>query len=46
MICKGFKGDANRTSIVPDSFSRTMATLVIMAQISISTIPITPGTKL
>ena len=39
-------GDTNRTSIVPVSFSRTMEMEVIIAQISISINPITPGTKL
>ena len=46
MMCSGFMGEARSTSMVPVSFSRTMATDVIMAQMSISTRPITPGTKL
>ena len=46
MIKIGRMGDTNRTSIVPVSFSRTMEMEVIIAQISISISPITPGTKL
>ena len=42
----GRMGDASSTSMVPFSFSRTMAMAVIMAQISMKIIPITPGTKL
>lgn len=46
MIKIGRMGDTNRTSIVPVSFSRTMEMEVIIAQISISINPITPGTKI
>ena len=42
----GRTGETSNTSIVPISFSRTMETDVIMAQISIRIKPITPGTKL
>lgn len=35
MIHDGGRGDASSNSIVPVSFSRTMAVLLIMAQISI-----------
>lgn len=46
MIHAGGRGEANSTSMVPLSFSRTMAILLIMAQISIRIMPMTPGTKL
>ena len=46
MMHAGDSGDANSTSMVPVSFSRTMATLLIITQTSIKTMPITPGTKL
>src|SRR5574344_2469469 len=46
IIIIGFIGETNNTSIVPRSFSFTMLTEVIMAQISMSNIPIIPGTKL
>ena len=43
---KGRTGDTNSTSIVPFSFSRTIEIEVIMAQISINSIPMMAGTKL
>lgn len=46
MTRAGFKGDMSSTSILPCSFSRTMETLVIIAQISIKISPSKPGTKL
>ena len=46
MMKIGRMGDTSSTSIVPVSFSRTMEMAVIMAQMSISISPITPGTKL
>lgn len=39
-------GEASNTSMLPVSFSRTIDTEVIMAQMSSKIIPITPGTKL
>ena len=42
----GRTGDTSSTSIVPRSFSRTMLIEVIMAQISISNMPMMAGTKL
>ena len=42
---RGRTGDTNSTSIVPSSFSRVMATEVIIAEISIRMITMTPGTK-
>ena len=46
MIIIGLIGEVSSTSIEPVSFSRTIATAVIIAQISIRIKPITPGTKL
>ena len=46
MIYNGLNGDTNNTSMVPNSFSFTMATDVIMVHTSINTKAITPGTKL
>ena len=46
MMQAGGRGDPRSTSMVPLSFSRTMAMLLIMAQISNRIMPITPGTKL
>ena len=46
MMWIGRIGEASRISMVPVSFSRTIETLVIIAQMSINTTPITPGTKL
>ena len=46
MICIGFKGDARRISIVPDSFSRVMVMAVIIADMSIRITAISPGMKL
>ena len=46
MIMKGLTGEVSSTSIDPLSFSLTMATAVIMAQISMRIRPMTPGTKL
>src|SRR4249920_3572120 len=42
----GRMGDTSKTSIVPISFSLTIATAVIKTQTSINTMAITPGTKL
>src|SRR6218665_1713709 len=46
MIFKGCSGDTSMISIVPVSFSFTIVTAVIIVQINISTMAITPGTKL
>ena len=46
MISSGRVGDTSSTSIVPLSFSRTMEMEVIMAQTSMSNIPMMAGTKL
>ena len=46
IIIKGLIGLTKSTSIVPRSFSLTMLMLVIIAQISIKSIPMIPGTKL
>ena len=46
MMHAGDSGDAKSTSIVPVSFSRTIDTLLIITHTSMSTMPITPGTKL
>ena len=46
MIISGRVGDTSSTSIVPLSFSRTMEMEVIMAQTSMSSIPMMAGTKL
>jgi len=46
MIHIGLTGDTRRISIVPISFSRTMDTEVIRAQIRMKMSPIMPGTKL
>ena len=46
MIHIGRTGDTNNTSIVPVSFSLTIDTEVIMAQIKIKINPMIPGTKL
>src|SRR6478735_5982331 len=45
-ILKGCMGDTSITSIVPNSFSLTMVMAVINVHTSISTMAITPGTKL
>ncbi len=45
MMYAGFMGETSRISIVPVSFSFTMAMAVIMTQTISSTIAITPGTK-
>ena len=45
-IRNGRTGDTSSTSIVPVSFSRTIDTEVIMAQINMKIIPMIPGTKL
>ena len=42
----GRTGDTSSTSIVPVSFSRTIDTEVIMAQIRMKIMPMMPGTKL
>ena len=42
----GFIGDTSSTSMLPVSFSLTMDTEVISAQISSSISPMIPGTKL
>ena len=46
MIVLGFMGETNNRLIVPFSFSPTIDTEVIMAQIRIKIIPKIPGTKL
>ena len=46
MIRMGRTGDTSSTSIVPVSFSRTIDTEVIMAQIRMKMSPMIPGTKL
>ena len=46
MNISGWTGEASITSIVPRSFSRTIEMLVIMAQMSISNMPMMAGTKL
>ena len=46
MIISGRTGDTSSTSIVPFSFSRTMEMEVIIAQMSISNMPMMAGTKL
>ena len=46
MILMGLTGETSNTSIVPLSFSLTIATEVIIAQIKININPIMPGTKL
>ena len=46
MIVLGFMGETNNRLIVPFSFSPTIDTDVIMAQIRIKIIPRIPGTKL
>lgn len=46
IIVRGRTGDTSKRSIVPDSFSLTIDTDVIMAHISIKIMPIMPGTKL
>ena len=43
---KGFMGETNNTSIVPNSFSLVMEMEVIIAETSIKMMVITPGTKL
>ena len=45
-IHTGRTGETSTNSIVPNSFSRTMETEVIIEHISIRINPITPGTKL
>ena len=42
----GRTGETSNTSIVPLSFSRTIDTEVISAQISMNINPMIPGTKL
>jgi len=42
----GFSGDTSNTSMILISFSRTIETEVIIAEMMISIIAITPGTKL
>ena len=42
----GRMGETSNTSMVPLSFSRTMEIDVIMAQTSISSVPMMAGTKL
>ena len=46
MIRNGLTGETSSTSIVPDSFSRTIETEVIMAQTRMKISPMIPGTKL
>src|SRR5690606_9283150 len=46
MTHAGLNGDTNSTSIVPVSFSLTMAMAVIITETSINTKAMTPGTKL
>ena len=46
IIQAGRTGDTRTSSIVPNSFSRTMETAVIMEHISMRIRPMTPGTKL
>ena len=46
MIICGLIGETSSTSIVPVSFSLTMAMDVIMAQMRMIIRPMTPGTKL
>ncbi len=46
MTIRGRTGDTSSTSIVPFSFSRTTEMEVIMAQMSISSMPMMAGTKL
>ena len=46
IISSGFVGDTNTISIVPLSFSRTIEIEVIIAQMSIKSIPMMAGTKL
>ena len=45
-IHTGRTGETSTSSSVPNSFSRTIETAVIIVHISISINPITPGTKL
>ncbi len=45
MICQGRSGDTSSASIVPVSFSRVSEIAVISAEMIISTIAISPGTK-
>jgi len=45
-IRSGRTGDTSNTSMVPVSFSRTIDTEVIMAQINMNINPMSPGTKL
>ena len=45
MTIKGLKGETSSISIVPVSFSYTIAIAVIITQTSIKTKAITPGTK-
>ena len=44
-MASGSAGDTSMTSMVPSSFSRTIATAVIMALMSIRMSVMTPGTK-
>ena len=46
IMVRGDNGEAKSSSMVPFSFSLTMAILVIIAQMSRTIKPITPGTKL
>ena len=46
MTISGRTGDTNSTSMVPRSFSLTIEMEVIMAQISIRSMPMMAGTKL
>ena len=46
MMVWGRTGETSRRFMVPVSFSLTMETEVIMAQIRMNIIPIMPGTKL
>ncbi len=46
IIQNGLTGDTSTSSSVPNSFSLTMDTAVIIEHISIKIRPMTPGTKL
>ena len=46
MICKGFNGETNITSMVPISFSRAIEIEVIMAETSIKIRAMVPGTNI
>ena len=46
MTIRGLTGETSSTSMVPLSFSRTIEMEVIIAQMSISSMPMMAGTKL